>query len=206
MGGAIWVQSESVMSAVQNGWINVLRMRVLVLLGKEDPGAGKSFWIINALSFAVVAVTNVPLRLFPRAISNVISNDPEVRGYFEQLVWVLVMHTQTRILSINLSQLFIPMDKGVIKVAVNVFAFYVVASPIAGGIALTDKVTTAVYPKMAVTVAATTIAQTIIATFAGFYFARLDWVRAGRIINARAHSDKQALARATSGEPPEGDA
>ena len=197
--GAVWVQSESVMSAVQSGWINVLGMRVLVLLGKEDPGAGKSFWIIVGLSAAVVAATNVPLLLFPRAISHVISNDPDVREWFEKILWVLVMHTQTRIMSINLSQLFIPMGKGVIKVAVNVCAFYLVASPIAGVIALTDKATSALYPKMAITVAATTIAQTIIAVFSGCYFLRLDWREAGRKIKARANSDKQKRARAASG-------
>ena len=204
--GAVWVQSESVMSAVQNGWINVLGMRVLVLLGKEDPDAGKSFWIINALSFAVVAVTNVPLLLFPRAISRVISNDAEVRGYFEQLVWVLVLHMQTRILSINLSQLFIPMGKGVIKVAVNVCAFYLIASPIAGTIALTDKATHAVYPKMAVTVGATAIAQTIIATFSGCYFLRLNWLEAGRKIKERANSDKAKRAEEGGGQVVDGPA
>merc|ERR1719495_678332 len=39
--GAIWVQSESTMAAIQNGWISATQMRSLKLLGKRDPGAKK---------------------------------------------------------------------------------------------------------------------------------------------------------------------
>jgi len=59
--GAIWVQSESVVAAIQNGWITATKVRVMNLMGMQDKGAPKAFVILCLLSGGVVLLTNVPL-------------------------------------------------------------------------------------------------------------------------------------------------
>lgn len=44
-----------------NSWIAVSKMRTLKLLGRRDPGAPKAFVLMLTLSFALVAILQVPL-------------------------------------------------------------------------------------------------------------------------------------------------
>ena len=63
--GAIWVQTESTMAAIQSGWINAAKMRVLNLLGKGDHiSAVKSLKLNMILSASCVFLGNVLLFSF----------------------------------------------------------------------------------------------------------------------------------------------
>eukprot|EP00457_Paulinella_chromatophora_P004936 gb/GEZN01004949.1/.p1 GENE.gb/GEZN01004949.1/~~gb/GEZN01004949.1/.p1 ORF type:complete len:584 (-),score=60.52 gb/GEZN01004949.1/:76-1827(-) len=195
--GAIWVQCESTLAAVQNGWIQVTSMRTIKLLGRADPGAPKSFMILSLLAALVVAATNIPLLVYSDSLSKLISNDPEVAAWFRDIVWVLALHSQTRISSINAQSLFIPMGKGLLSVFVTSVSFYVVAAPIASVGALTDLITSSIKVKMILCVGCTSIAQTLI-VFLGFtYLALLDWKQVAHIITDRANTDKQMQATRT---------
>jgi len=59
--GAIWVQSETTLAAIQTGWLSSTSMRTISLLGKRDQGAPKSFALLCGLSGILVFVTNIPL-------------------------------------------------------------------------------------------------------------------------------------------------
>merc|ERR1719233_1647069 len=107
--GAIWVQSETTLAAIQQGWINVTVMRTLKLLGMRDPNAWKSFTILCILSSLVVAVFNIPMLIWGEKLTTVVSNDPDVQRWFGKVIWVLVLHAQTRIGAMNANVLFIPM-------------------------------------------------------------------------------------------------
>ena len=74
------------MAAIQTGWLSVTRMRTLQLMGMEDPNAWKSYAVLCTLSFLFVAVTNIPLALFPVQLGNVVSNEPDVREWFDRIV------------------------------------------------------------------------------------------------------------------------
>ena len=53
--GAIWVQCEQALSAAQSGWIQVISMRTLALLGKCDRGAPRAFSVHILLASLLVA-------------------------------------------------------------------------------------------------------------------------------------------------------
>ena len=188
--GAIWIQMESTLAAVQTGWLQTTNMRALVLLAKLDPGAPKSYSVLCFLSFIFVGVSNVALLIWSGKLSNVISNDHEVQHWLHQIMWVLVVHTQTRILSLNAQNMFVPIGKGTEAVALNLIGFYVVATPIVAVLALTNYVTTSVRVKLTLCVAGTSMAQVPIALLGFAYLIRLDWVETGRLIRQRANSDK----------------
>ena len=202
--GAIWIQMESTLAAVQQGWLQTTSMRTLVLLGKVDPGAAKSFTVMCSLSALLVALTNVPLLIWSARLSALVSNDPEVQSYFSQIAWVLVIHTQTRILSINAGCLFVPIGRGTVSVVINFVSFYVVATPIVGVLALSDLVTESVATKMKLCVCGTSMAQVPIALIGFGYLARLDWIATAQLINNRANSDKHAATQGESGAEVEG--
>ena len=187
--GAMWVTSESTMAALQCGWIQATQMRIVNLLGKQDPGAPKSLAILVGLSSLMVAIFNIPLLLFPGAVAEVVSNDPQVRAAFKSLVWVLVVHSQTRILSILSYSILIPVGKGALGVLICFICFYAVATPVAGVVALTDLVTKSVHWKMVACIGATPLAQGLLAIFGFAYIAKLDWRRAATMVQERANTD-----------------
>ncbi|CAE8681841.1 unnamed protein product [Polarella glacialis] len=194
--GAVWVQIESSLAAAQDGWIRTTSMRSLVLLGKQDPGARKAFRLFTLLASAVIAVSNVFLFIFQDGLCKMVSNDEAVREWLGKIVWVLTIHTQTRILSINASFLFIPLGKGFFGTCVTFVCFYLIGSPISAAVGLTDWFTTSVATKMIACVGTTSIAQIALSLFGFEYMRQLDWLSAGAIINQRANNDKQDLAAA----------
>jgi Na+-driven multidrug efflux pump len=190
--GAIWVQSESTIASVQTGWIQCTQMRTLNLLGRADQGAPYSYAIQSGMSFVLVLLsTTLPLLIWSNDLAAVVSNDLEVQDQFSKIVWVLALHSQTRICSINGSSLFIPLGKGTLGVLLPFFAFYLVASPISGTAVLTNLVTTDVPTKMVFAVGASSIAQVLITVMGFVYFLRLDWVKTGEVVRSRANTDTQ---------------
>lgn len=190
--GAIWVQMETSLAAAQDGWIRTTAMRSLQLLGKQDPGARKAFELFNWLSGICVAITNVFLVIFRDELCEFISNDRAVHHWLRDIVWVLAAHTQTRILALNASFLFIPIGKGTLRVGITFVSFYLIALPFAGIVALTDLVTTQVASKLVACVGYTSIAQIVMALFIWSYLRRLDWDEAAMIIHRRANNDRSA--------------
>ena len=167
-------------------------MRTLKLMGKNDPdGAKRAFTALCVLSFLLVGLTNVPLLLYSKDIGIAVSNDVDVRFWLDKIIWVLALHTQTRICSINGGALYIPMEKGKLTVIQNIVSFYCIAAPLAAVAALTNLVTTDVGTKMIFCVAATAVAQLFVAVWS---FAdmgcRQDWEKACLMIHERANNDR----------------
>lgn len=157
------MQAETTLAAVQTGWIQAIKMRTVGLLGRKDDGAAKSFALMCLLAAGTVAVTvSVPLLIWNNEISAAVSNDLEVQHWFNQIGWVLVIHVQSRISSINASSLFIPIGRGSVGLGLTFLSFYVIATPIAAVGALTDVITSSVATKMQFCVGASSIAQVII--------------------------------------------
>jgi Na+-driven multidrug efflux pump len=188
--GAVWVQIESTLAAVQTGWLQATKMRVLNLMGMMDgTGAWKSYTILCTMSFLMVAVFNCFLFFFSNELVGIVSNDEDVRFWLKQVCWVLIMHSQTRICSINATSLLIPMKKGSLNILANVVAFYLIASPIVGVVALTNYFTKDIGTKLTFCVSATTIAQVVQAVGGFIYISRCDWDSICNIVHSRANTD-----------------
>ena len=99
--GAIWIQCESTLAAVQNGWLTVTAMRTLKLLGRLDVGAPKAFACFCGLGALTVAISNAPLLLCAPSLARIVSSDSDVQAWFAKIVWVLALHQQSRLTSIN---------------------------------------------------------------------------------------------------------
>jgi len=190
--GAVWVMLEQCYAAVQTGWIQIVSMRSLVLLGKQDPHAQRAHQLIASLSILVVFFTNLPLLLYPDQIAMLLTNDPVVQQWFQPMIWVLVVHSQARIVAATGGVLFIPLGKACMKLCMEYFCYYVVAMPIAAFIALSDEVTDDVSAKMLVCVGCTTVGMGLSGTISHIYLCCMDWHTAGAVINARANTDKKA--------------
>jgi len=197
--GAIWVQLESTLASVQSGWISATSMRTLSLMGKEDPGAAKSFALMCFLSFFLVGLSNIPFVLYSGDLAAIVSADPQVQHWFSQICWVLAIHTQTRICSINATCLLVPFGFPTTGVTSTFIAFYLFAAPISGTIALSNLVTTDVTTKMLACVSATAIAQVPLAVFGFIYMYRLDWNDVAKTIASRANSDKTPVLEGLTG-------
>jgi Na+-driven multidrug efflux pump len=191
--GAIWVQSESALAAVQQGWTQITMMRTIKLLGKRDPGAWKSYTILCILSELVVAVCNIPLLLWGEDLSTVVSNDPDVRRWFGKIIWVLALHSQIKISAVNAGVLFIPMGKAILQIAVNTICFYIIATPVTAVVSLTDMVTSSVSLKLTICLATTPMASSLIGIFEYAYLSLMDWSRIAKVINDRANTDKEQI-------------
>lgn len=187
--GAVWVQIEGALAAAQAGWLRCCSMRTLVLLGKQEPQAEKAFLIFSVLAAVVVGASNILIFLFRGALCSVITNDASVQKWLSSIIWVLVIHTQTRIGCLSSSAMLIPLGRGRLRAACTFASFYLVASPIALFVALTDRVTTSVASKMIACVGLTSIAQALMAVCFFGVLCRLDWQGAAAIINQRANSD-----------------
>jgi Na+-driven multidrug efflux pump len=197
--GAVWVNMEGAMAATQQGWIQATAMRTIKLLARGDAGssASKSFAVLLALSTALVALLNIPLLLLPGPISRAMTNDPAVSRDLASLVWVLAVHTQTRIVNLVGGQILIPMGKGRFQVLMTAICFYCVAAPIACVGALTDAVTRTVSAKLLLSVGYTSIAQALLAViFSAHLMCCVDWGATARLIAARANTDVKLAAAA----------
>ena len=190
--GADWINAEGTIAAIQGGWIQVARMRSLKLLGRADPGAARAFAMLLGLAFGAVALVNVPL-LIPQsalALSHLMSNDEGVYDVFRQLVWILAVHAQTRIVDLTCSSLLVPMGRPRLRVAVAVFSFWVVAAPIATVGSLTDAYSTSMIPRVQLCVACTSIGQALNMLCYGTFLVRTDWAAAAQVVSARANTDR----------------
>jgi Na+-driven multidrug efflux pump len=201
--GAIWVQTESTLAAVQRGWILVTSMRTIKLMGTNDPvSAKKAYAVMCILSFVLVSLTNVPLLFFKNDVSILISNDRDVQKWLNQILWVLAVHQSTRICSINSGALYIAIERGGTQVLQNIVSFYIIASPIAGIAALTNLITKDIAIKMMFCVATTSVAQFIIGCWAFLDMGcRQDWIQGCQLITDRANNDrlkKEMLSRQNS--------
>lgn len=191
--GAIWIQIQTTLSAIQHGWNQITLIRTLKLLGMRDPCAWKSYTILCVLSFLVVTVCNIPLLVSGNSISKVVSNDRNVQKWFEKIMWVLVMHSELRINYVNASVLFIPMGKAVLQVTVNLVCFYLIATPVTVIVLLTDWVTSSIILKLTFCLASTSIAATFVSMFELGYLLLMDWKKAVKVINDRANTDKKLI-------------
>ena len=192
--GAVWVMLEQCYAAVQTGWIQITSMRSLVLLGKLDPNAKTAHQLISTLSILVVFVTNIPLLLYPDEIATLLTNDPKVQQWFKPMIWVLVVHSQIRIITATGGILFIPLGKSCLKLSLNYVCYYLVSIPIAAFIVLSDEVTNDVANKMLVCVGCTSIGMGLTGVISHMYLCWMDWQAAGAIINTRANADKKRKA------------
>eukprot|EP00939_MAST-03C_sp_MAST-3C-sp1_P005287 g5287.t1 len=195
--GAIWVQCESLLASVQNGWLSATRIRTLNLLGKQGDdvnpgGARRSFLMGCVLSFVIVLVTNCPILIFAKEITNVFSNDSEVRDWLEKLMWCLFLQSQTRVLAINANALLTPLNFGFLAVIFNIIGFYMVGCPIGFVGTLTNAFTRSVHWKMVFCVSTTTIANVILIVLGLVYmFGFLDWSECARHMRERAMNDRK---------------
>lgn len=189
--GAAWVQVESSLAATQDGWISSASIRILNLLGKQDPNTWKAFLMFNALAFTIVAISNIPFMVYEEEIAGFVSNDAAVQKWISKMLWVLVPHTLTRVISIICSMLYVPLGRGMLGTLVISIGFYAVGTPISLYTALTNNVTRSVEWKMVACVGLTTIAQAVIFCISAVFLWRLNWHEAGTIINRRANMDKR---------------
>eukprot|EP00494_Astrolonche_serrata_P024337 UN24595 len=174
--GAIWVQFETTLAAIQSGWLQVTSMRTLVLLGKEDENSRTAWTLFSVLCAVAVLMFNIILYILKDQIVSVVSNNSEVRYYFGKIFWVLMVHAQIRISCINAKCLFTPIGKGFLGVAANAVTFYFIAVPIGVTMALTDLVTRDLITKMTFCVATTSLACLLLGIFGFTYLCRLDWI------------------------------
>jgi len=177
------------LAAFLQGCIPITMIRTVKLLGKQDPGAWKSFTILCILSELVVAVFNVPLLLFGENISTIVSNDPDVQKWFGKIIWVLVLHSQIRIGAANAGVVLIPMGKAVLRIVINITCFYLIATPVTAIIALTDIVTRSVILKLKICLATTAITSVHIGMFEFAYLGLMDWNKVAKVIRDRANTD-----------------
>lgn len=142
------------------------------------------------LSVLFVAVLNIPLLIWGERLTLLVSNDPDVQRWFGKLIWVLVLHAQLQIGCKIANVLFIPMGKATFQILLQLVSYYLIATPPAVIIALTDIVTSSVYIKLIACLATTPMAALLVATFGFGYLALMDWNAVMKIINDRANNDK----------------
>lgn len=188
--GAIWVQSETVVAAIQSGWITATKVRVINLMGMQDKGATKAFVILCLFSAGLVLLTNVPLVAASQYIAKCVSNDASVQQWFGKVVWLLALHSQTRVTSINMSSLFIAFNKPILANVITYGSFYLLSVPLTVFVSLTDIVTEDTLTKFAMCLGTSVLAQGYIVIIAGIFLCRFDWVKISGEIAARANTDK----------------
>eukprot|EP01013_Petalomonas_cantuscygni_P045092 TRINITY_DN9723_c0_g2_i1.p1 TRINITY_DN9723_c0_g2~~TRINITY_DN9723_c0_g2_i1.p1 ORF type:complete len:723 (-),score=85.16 TRINITY_DN9723_c0_g2_i1:388-2556(-) len=190
--GALWIQAEGTLAAVQTGWIAVVSMRVLKLLGRGDAsGALRSFAMMIALAVVVVAVlATAPLLAVPRQVAHISSNDPLVQEWFRKVVWLLATHTQIRVVYVSLANMFVPIGHPVAGVLFTFVAHYLIASPVCGMLALGHLVSTSLFVRVLLCLGASTAAMALAAPVMGGYIFALDWRRLADVVHKRAHTDQ----------------
>ena len=169
-------------------------MRAIKLLGRRDPGAARAFALLLALATAMVTLLNVPLltNAGADALSGLLSNDPQVVHWFRGLVWVLVVHTETRIVDLTCSSVLVPMGWPRSRVAIAFISFWLIGAPISIIGSLTDVVHASPLTRLQLCMLCSVIGQLVNAVCFGTVLLRLDWNEAARVIAARANTDRDA--------------
>jgi hypothetical protein len=148
--------------------------------------------VLLLLSFTLVALLNVPL-LTPAgalAVSHAMSNDSDVVHWLHRLSWILVVHTQTRIIDLTLASFLAPMGWARVRVGVSFFSFVALAAPVATVGTLTDVWTTDLAVKLQLCVACTAIGQASNAVLFGVVLlCVIDWSVAAKTVAGRANTD-----------------
>ena len=108
---------------------------------------------------------------------------------FRQLVWVLVVHSQTRIVDQICGSMLVPIGWGRLGVSITFVSFWLVAAPIAVVAALTDMLATTLLARVEFCVACTSIAQALNALCYGILLLRLDWAAAAKVVSSVANND-----------------
>ena len=108
---------------------------------------------------------------------------------FRQLVWVLVVHSQTRIVDQICGYILVPIGWPRFRVLITFVSFWLVAAPIAIVAALTDWLATTLLARVAFCVACTSIAQGLNALCYGILLLRLDWAAAAKVVSSVANND-----------------
>jgi len=197
--GALWAQLEAALSSLQVGWDKATAMRCLELLGSQDPGARKVFWLFHSLSVGVVAALNIMVLLVHGMLVSVASNDIEVQHWLGKIVWILIVHMQINMSGRVTALFYIPLGNGMLKVLLTFVTFYFIAAPLVGLVALSDIVTSSASIKFGSCYAAPGFAQLLMIGFNVLYIRQLDWQHAGEIINRRANTDRHG----PNANPPE---
>ena len=78
---------------------------------------------------------------------------------FRQLVWVLVVHSQTRIVDQICGTVLVPMGHPRLRVLISFVSFWLVAAPIATVATLTDMLAMTMIDRVKICVACTSIGQ-----------------------------------------------
>ena len=196
--GAIWVQTESTMAAIQSGWINAAKMRVLNLLGKGDHiSAVKSLKLNMILSASCVFLGNVLLFSFRVPLSQLVSNEKVVQEYFSSFIWILCIHTQVRITVINLSCILIPIGRGIFA-NVSKISNYMIGVPLIICIGLTNTIygdgDVFLVARMSWIFSLSPVNMSIRILIVGIFLGCfLDWQKATKIVVERANQDKCRL-------------
>merc|ERR1712151_874248 len=154
-------------------------------------GAKNAFMQIFCMASAVVAMVNVLLVVFSSELCAVMSNDENVQEWLKQIFWVLVVHSQSKVASWLTASLFIPVGRGTFMIVWTSVSSYVIASPIALLVSLTDVVTDSIATKMLACVGLTSIAQVM--QFVGFIsvLLKMDWEQAAKVIADRVDDEEQ---------------
>lgn len=105
--GAVWIQCEQCIAAVQTGWIQVVQIRTLALLGKNDAGAPKAYALMCLLGSLCVSCVSVAIGVSVGPLSQLLSHDHGTQQWLRRILWVLVPHNQTRIPNLELE----PVDR-----------------------------------------------------------------------------------------------
>lgn len=198
--GAMWVSAETASCSSQEGWLRVIKMRTLELLGAKDPGAWEGFVITNALSFAVVAAGCAVMLHFQGEISALLTSDPEVRHWFGLSLWVLAFHSVMHLLYVNATSLLVPLGHYKMSVLSVVLPFYGVALPVMLLVCLSDLVTTNLTVKVLACLGASSLALATVAVTGYLYVGCwMDWSKASSMVHDRA-------AKGTDGDEEQDDA
>lgn len=118
---------------------------------------------------------------------------------FRQLVWVLVVHSQTRIVDQICGSILVPIGWPRLGVLITFVSFWLVAAPIAIVAALTDMLATTLLARVAFCVACTSIAQGLNALCYGILLLRLDWAAAAQFVIMHANTDRGVAPLVQSG-------
>merc|ERR1712228_1074157 len=109
----------------------------------------------------------------------------------KQVFWVLVVHSQSKVAAWICANLFIPVGRGTFMIVWTSVSSYVIASPIALLVSLTDVVTNSIATKMLACVGLTSIAQVIQLVVFIITLRMMDWAKAAKTIADRVADEEQ---------------
>eukprot|EP00656_Telonema_subtile_P046607 TRINITY_DN53101_c0_g1_i1.p1 TRINITY_DN53101_c0_g1~~TRINITY_DN53101_c0_g1_i1.p1 ORF type:complete len:163 (+),score=33.88 TRINITY_DN53101_c0_g1_i1:57-545(+) len=139
-----------------------------------------------------MCIRDRPVLVLSEQLTNAVSNDPAVRGWFQKLVWVLAVQSQVRVSALTLTSLMVPVGKGTLNVVSTFVCTYLIAVPVAGSLVLTDWATTSVSAKMMMCMGASCFGSLFVAGFGLVYSLMMDWEAVSCLVASRANSDQAA--------------